>query len=189
MNYSEALPLSESLEDYLEAIYRVVQEKQVARPKDIAKRMNVSNASVTGALRALAERGLIHYAPYDLVTFTPEGVAAAEEINRRHIHIKEFLIDFLHVEAKVADETACRMEHAMSGEIVDKFVRFATFLRSCPRGGEHWIDAFERQCDQDSSCADCGQCVTLALDRLHKNQEEFLKGEGNAQPENQSSGA
>ena len=44
--------LSASLEDYIEAIYHIVAEKQVARGKDIAARLNVSGASVTEALRA-----------------------------------------------------------------------------------------------------------------------------------------
>ena len=47
--------LSASLEDYIEAIYHIVEEKLVARSKDIAIRLDVSRASVTEALRALAK--------------------------------------------------------------------------------------------------------------------------------------
>ena len=60
--------LSASLEDYLKAIFRIVAVKQAARAKDISARLNVSNSSVTGALRTLADRGLINYA---LTTSSP----------------------------------------------------------------------------------------------------------------------
>ena len=54
--------LSASLEDYLEAIFHIVAEKKVARAKEIAEALQVSRPSVTGALHALAERGLVNYA-------------------------------------------------------------------------------------------------------------------------------
>ena len=66
--------LSASLEDYLEAIFHVVEAKQASRAKDIADRLNVNSSSVTSALHALKERGLVNYEPYDLVTLTPEGL-------------------------------------------------------------------------------------------------------------------
>lgn len=69
--------LSESLEDYLEAIYHIVSQKQAARATDISKRLNVNPSSVTGALRSLADKGLVNYAPYDIVTLTAEGSVAA----------------------------------------------------------------------------------------------------------------
>jgi DtxR family Mn-dependent transcriptional regulator len=48
--------LSANMEDYLETIYHIVSEKKAARAKDIAVRMAVNSASVTGALRLLGKR-------------------------------------------------------------------------------------------------------------------------------------
>ena len=75
--------LSASLEDYLEAIYHIVAEKQAARTKDISQRLKVNNSSVTGALRALAERQLVNYAPYEVITLTASGKKIARDIVRR----------------------------------------------------------------------------------------------------------
>ena len=47
-------PLSQSLEDYLEAIFHLIQENRVARVKDVAARLSVQMPSVTGALRSLS---------------------------------------------------------------------------------------------------------------------------------------
>ena len=133
MHPSLTSDLTESLEDYLEAIYRIIRERQVARAKDIAAMMRVSNASVTGALKTLAERELIHYAPYDFVTFTPHGETVAEEIYRRHEQLKGFLRDFLHVAEPEAEEVACRMEHAISRSVQEKLIRLASAIQDCPR--------------------------------------------------------
>jgi DtxR family transcriptional regulator, Mn-dependent transcriptional regulator len=121
--------LSSSLEDYLEAIYNLVSENKVARSKDIATCLKVSKASVTGALRHLSEKGLINYDPYKFITMTDRGEMVAKLIVRRHEVLKEFLIDILSIEPELADESACKMEHAISGEVIDKLLLFANFIK------------------------------------------------------------
>ena len=158
--------LSDSLEDYLEAIYRIILEKSQVKPKDIVKAMNVAGASVTGALRTLTDKGLVRYAPYDEISLTPTGMAVAQDIYSRHKRLKDFLINMLGVEEKEADETACRMEHAVSSEIIGKLVRFAEFIESCPRGGRLWISGFEHDCDPVHSAERCRDCVRITLEQI-----------------------
>ena len=69
--------LTPSQEDYLEAVYRISEEKKAARAKDIADRLNVRASSVTAALRTLAALELVHYAPYDLITLLAGGQMGA----------------------------------------------------------------------------------------------------------------
>ena len=116
--------LSESLEDYLEIILKLDNEQKVARAKDIADRMGVQRGSVTGALKALSEKDLINYAPYSFITLTKSGKRIAREIKRRHTVLKDFLKRVLQVEPGRAEETACRMEHAIDKESIDKLVHF-----------------------------------------------------------------
>ncbi|MBO5438056.1 MAG: metal-dependent transcriptional regulator [Thermoguttaceae bacterium] len=152
MENSQSKHLSESLEDYLEAILNIIDQNGVAWPRDIAKALKVSNASVTGALRALGERQLINYAPYAFVTLTTEGENYAREIVGRHEKIRAFLCDFLDVDPQLADETACKMEHILAPEIVQRFVRLAAFMKTSPCEGKAWLKPDFR------SCADCKQC-------------------------------
>ena len=142
--------LSESLEDYLEAIFHIIQAKRVARAKEIAGRLKVKSSSVTGALHALAERGLINYAPYDVVTLTARGEEVASDVVHRHEVLREFFLKVLCVGEAEADDAACRMEHAVSPEIVDRFVRFARFMRTSPEG-EAWIRSFAREAGDDGT--------------------------------------
>ncbi|HNT35010.1 MAG TPA: metal-dependent transcriptional regulator, partial [bacterium] len=92
MENSNADALSASQEDYLEAIFHIVRENQVARVRDISKRLNVKSSSVTGALQSLSERDLINYAPYDLITMKPKGLSLAKNIVRRHNALRDFFI-------------------------------------------------------------------------------------------------
>lgn len=125
--------LTESLEDYLEVIFHVFEERQTVRPKDIVARMQVRGASVTGALRALSRRGLIHYTPYDVVVLTPRGVEAAKDVIHRHEVLRRFLTNILGIEAQAADAEACRLEHAVSAAVLGRLVKLARFLEDCPR--------------------------------------------------------
>lgn len=124
--------ISASLEDYLEAIYHICSAKQAARAKDIVQRLGVHNSSVTQALRSLGEKGLINYAPYDIVTLTPAGRELAENVLRRHRTLHSFLTNVLAIDPETAEESACRMEHAIGGVILERLVHFLEFLDDCP---------------------------------------------------------
>lgn len=142
-----ASALSESLEDYLEAIFCIIDQRKVARPKDIIARMNVSGASVTGALRLLAERKLICYAPHDLISFTIEGAKIAGEIYRRHLNLRTFLTDVLLIESQQADEAACKMEHVLPDTIIGRMVQLADFLQQKPAFARQWRDTLTGEND------------------------------------------
>ncbi|HKJ64089.1 MAG TPA: metal-dependent transcriptional regulator, partial [Desulfopila sp.] len=89
------MELSASLEDYIETIYHIVEEKQVARAKNIADQLGVSRASVTEALRTLSGKGLINYAPYEVITMTALGREVAEDVIFRHTTLKNFFTKIL----------------------------------------------------------------------------------------------
>ncbi|MDA3971166.1 MAG: metal-dependent transcriptional regulator, partial [Desulfobulbaceae bacterium] len=116
--------LSASLEDYLETIAHIVEEKKVARAKEIAANLNVSRSSVTEALRSLAKKGLIHYAPYEVITMTAQGEIVSADIILRHQALQDFFIKVLAVDPQIADEGACKVEHAAPREIIDRMINF-----------------------------------------------------------------
>ena len=164
----EAHPgLSASLEDYLETIFQLEQASRVARAKDIADRMSVRRASVTGALRALAERGLINYSPYSFITLTPAGRRTAKDILRRHEVLKDFFTGILHLCPEDAEATAHRMEHSIESAAIDKLVSFLEFVGTCPRTDGRWLDAFARFCAKEPRTADCRSCLENCMQNVH----------------------
>jgi len=166
--------LTASLEDYLEAIFQIIVEKQAVRPKDIARRLKVSNASVTGALRSLAGKKLINYAPYDVISLTPTGKDAARDVVRRHEVLRDFFVKVLTIEESNADQAACRMEHSIPRDILERFIQFAEFIEVCPRGGSKWIAGFGYHCDQGDTEENCEKCISVTLEEVRKRK---LKGD------------
>lgn len=157
MNEKDAL--SASLEDYIETIYHIIQEKLVARSKEIAASMNVSRASVTEALRALSKKGLINYAPYEAITLTEKGKIVAEDVIFRHESLKRFFVEVLAIDPQVSEEAACRIEHAAPAEVIERMVNFIEFMQVCPRGGKDLIKGFADFCDKGKQTENCDDCI------------------------------
>ena len=130
--------VSASLEDYLEAIYHTEEAKGAARAKDIVQRVGVNSSSVTQALRSLAEKDLVNYAPYDVVTLTDSGRRIARDVVQRHEALREFLGKVLGFSSKEADRGACRMEHAIDGPILDRLAKFMAFYKASAAGAACW---------------------------------------------------
>ena len=159
--------LSPSLQDYLETIFHLEKSNRVARAKDIAEEMSVKRGTVTGALKALSERDLINYTPYNYITLTTTGRKLAKELVRRHETLKEFFILAFQMDPEAADANACRVEHAIDPIAFEKFVHFLEFLKSCPRAGDDWLESFARFCTEGAKPADdCEQCLEACLDRF-----------------------
>jgi len=161
----EKTDLSASLEDYIEAIYHIIEEKLVARSKEIAAKLDVSRASVTEALRALSKKGLINYAPYEAITLTIEGKEVAEDVIFRHDALKKFFIEVLAINETTAEEGACRVEHAAPPEIIDRMIKFIEFMQICPRGGDEMIQGFANYCKRGTKSDNCDNCVSQCIER------------------------
>lgn len=136
--------LSASLEDYLEAIYLISGEEGEARSKKIKEHLRVSGPSVTEALQLLAEKGLVNYAPYENITLTSSGKEIARGVLHRHEILRGFFINVLGVDAKLADEGACKMEHVVSESIIDRMVKYTKYLEiECKARGCEKVNCFE----------------------------------------------
>ena len=162
--------LTASLEDYLEAIHVIVSEKRVARVRDIAGRLDVHKSTVTAALHTLADRQLINYVPYEAVTLTPRGRRAGANVLRRHETLRRFLTDVFGVGKKTATETACKMEHVIPSDVVERFAAFSEFIEVCPRAGAEWIRGFGYFREEGRKRGNCERCVELTLKEAGKHR-------------------
>ena len=122
--------LTESLEDYLEAIAELIADEGHAHSKDISARLHVTMPSVTGALRQLEKMGYIVYNTHYPVQLTPEGKAIADEVIRRHNVLKRFFSHILGLPGDRATATACRLEHAVDSDTIERFILFSEAIES-----------------------------------------------------------
>ncbi len=129
-----AMNLSESLEDYLEAIAELIAVEGHAHTKDIAEKLNVKMPSVTGAIRQLKALNYIIYNSHCPVMLTAEGKAIAEDVMHRHKVLKEFFAEVLGLPVAKASDAACHIEHVVDGDAIRRFVIFSEAI-------EHRSDA------------------------------------------------
>ena len=138
--------LTEALEDYLEAVYDIIDDKGGVRVKDIAERLHVKNSSVTVALRNLREAGFVNYEPYGVISLTESGFYEARRLSETHQVFRQFFVKILGVDKKAANETACRLEHTMAPEVMARFLQFMKFISTNQAIDEHWEEKFKQFC-------------------------------------------
>ncbi len=134
------------MEDYLKVIYEIAKQTKTSevRVKDIAKRLEVTRPSVVGMIKHLVEHELAVHHRYGGVELTSKGSRVAREMINRHRVLRRFLEEVLGLDAQVAEEDACRMEHSLSVETIDRFLALEEFRKSGPDMGELRGEAFRR---------------------------------------------
>ena len=158
--------LTPTLEDYLQAIHRIESERKVARPKDICEAQGVASSTVTAALQSLAEKGMINYEPYELITLTPAGREKAERLATRLRIVRDFLEEILGLDPGQAAATACDMEHAVGRQALERFVCIMAFIRRHSPAGVDWREAFRRFIEQGAGGRSCEECVADYMETL-----------------------
>lgn len=110
--------LSGSIQDYLKHIYALTEDGGTASTTDLAARLGVAPASVTGMLQRLATAlpPLVTYRKHQGVRLTPEGRRAALEVIRHHRLLETYLVTMLGYSWDTVHEEACRLEHVISEE-------------------------------------------------------------------------
>jgi len=121
----------EATEDYLETINSLIGEKGFAASVDIAERMNVSKPTVTSIVKKLHNQGYLVHEKYRGIKLTPKGKKLAEEMQKKHRLITNFLVLF-GVDEGVAREEAEKIEHGLHSDTLAKLQAFTEFMLSNP---------------------------------------------------------
>ena len=106
--------LTASLEDYLEVICNLAEESNVIRAVDISKKLNISRASATEALKKLVNKGFINYERHEKISLTEIGKTVAQDIVSKHSVLEMFFEEFLNLSKSEASENACKIEHVIT---------------------------------------------------------------------------
>ena len=115
--------LTAPVEDYLKAIYELERLSGAAGTTDIAQRLSIAPASVSGMVRRLAEHGLLDHERYRGVKLTDEGRRQALRMIRRHRVIESYLTRALGYPWDLVHDEAERLEHAASDELIDRMAK------------------------------------------------------------------
>ena len=112
--------ISSSLEDYLELIHNKISKNETIKAIDIANKFNVSRPTVSEALIKLADMDLIIYEGRKGIKITPKGIAQAKKTVKKHEILSNFFTKILNINSNLADKNACKIEHVIDDEIIEK---------------------------------------------------------------------
>ncbi len=116
--------LTASLEDYLEVICNYTENNKNIRAIDISKELNVSRASVTEALKKLAQRGFVNYDRYGTISLTENGKNIAMNVVSKHKILQTFFEKILGLTQAEASENACKIEHIITDNAFNKISEY-----------------------------------------------------------------
>ncbi len=128
------MSLTRSVEDYLKAIYHLAPGEEPASTNDIAERLGLSPASVSGMIKRLSDTGLLEHVPYRGVVLTESGRRSALRMVRRHRLIEAYLVAHLGYTWDTVHEEAERLEHAVSDLLVERMAVALGHPRVDPHG-------------------------------------------------------
>jgi len=122
---------STARDDYLEQILHLIEEKGYARPIDISKKLNISQASVTNMLLKLDTEGLVKHVKYRGTTLTEEGLRIAKAIIDRHETLTRFL-ELFEIDKDTIYRDVEGMEHHVSRPTLEAIRSLANHLETNP---------------------------------------------------------
>jgi DtxR family Mn-dependent transcriptional regulator len=167
--------LSESIQDYLKAIYELRCENARATTNAIAARLDIAPASVTGMLKKLAEMKLVEYEPYQGAALTLAGEKIALEVIRHHRLIELYLTEAMGYSWDQVHAEADRLEHAISEEFEDKISSILGDPKFDPHGDpiptkEGLVSASSR-----AALSDVPSGSTVRIERIRDEDPALLR--------------
>jgi DtxR family transcriptional regulator, Mn-dependent transcriptional regulator len=122
-NMTENPSQSESVENFLKAIYALQQDEDRVSTNTLSDVLNKTAPSVTDMAQRLENAGLVDYQKYRGVVLTEAGREIALRIIRRHRLIELYLVRELGYELHEVHEEAERLEHKVSERFVQAIAR------------------------------------------------------------------
>jgi DtxR family Mn-dependent transcriptional regulator len=161
---------SESVEEYVEGIFRLQKEVDRVSTGEIATYMTVSAGSATTMVKKLAEMGLVEHTPYQGIRLTPFGEKVAKQLTRAHRILERFLVDVLELPWDDVHELACKLEHFLSEDVIDRMDKKLDFPATCPHGNPVDPDAPDH-----SFRLEAARPGRLRVVRISDERVEFLR--------------
>lgn len=130
-----------TIEDYVELIYILQNKDEKVHTNSIASALDINPASVTEIFQKLSGEGYIDYEKYSGVTLTQKGKKIAISTKKKHDTLKNFLT-ILGINEKIANVDACKIEHVVNSETMERLTKFVEFVHQ-KKEGSRWVDHFK----------------------------------------------
>ena len=153
-------------DDYISAIYELIEKKEIATNKKISEILGVKAASVSEMLKKLAEEGEV-YTENKSILLTETGKMRARTLLTKHRLWELFLVEYLGYSWKNVHEDAKALEYVTSNGLKDRLNEFLNKPKHCPHGNE----IYENHPDVDK-LKKLSELSKGAKCRLHKVEDD-----------------
>lgn len=116
------MAVSEAIENYLETIYILSQEKSGVHAVDICAYLSYSRPTVSIVLKQMREQGLVTVDEANHIALTEEGERIAQRMHERHELLTRLFMSY-GVSKETAMRDACKIEHDLSDETFEALKR------------------------------------------------------------------
>ncbi|MGO1060441.1 transcriptional regulator MntR [Planococcus sp. FY231025] len=120
-----------SMEDHIEIIYALIEQKGYARVSDIAETLSVLPSSVTKMVQKLDKDGYLIYERYRGLVLTPKGQKLGKRLLKRHDLLEQFL-RVIGVEEERIYRDVEGIEHHLSWNSIDRIADLVQVLEESP---------------------------------------------------------
>lgn len=132
---STSTGVSPTIEEYLEAIYKLQEREGSAKTTELAKELKVALGTITNTIESMEKQSLVVHQPYKGVKLTSKGRKIALDVVRRHRLSERLLVDILRIEWSRAHDAACKLEHAFADKELSRPLEEALgHPKTCPHG-------------------------------------------------------
>ncbi|HEX6989746.1 MAG TPA: transcriptional regulator MntR [Bacillota bacterium] len=138
------------MEDYLETIYELIQEKGYARVSDIAAALDLQPSSVTRMVQKLDEQRYVVYERYRGLVLTARGEQIGRQMRRRHRTLEQFLRQIGVDDEAIIQQDVEGIEHHVSLTTMNALRRLVEFMDEHPqflRALAAYVQAGDRAAD------------------------------------------
>jgi DtxR family transcriptional regulator, Mn-dependent transcriptional regulator len=125
---------SASQEDYLKAIWEMLDEDQAPISARLAEELNVTPPAVTAALKRMTRDGYVRMDKTGRIRLTIKGLKIAQHLALRHQLAEVLLTEVIGLPWSKAHHEAERLEHVISPEIEALLIKKFGNRKSCPHG-------------------------------------------------------
>ncbi|MDQ0160147.1 transcriptional regulator MntR [Alkalibacillus sp. S2W] len=137
-----------SMEDYIEQIYLLIDQKGYARASDIAERLSVHPSSVTKMVKKLDEKDYIHYEKYRGLVLTDKGNKIGKRLVYRHELLEQFL-ELIGVEEGEIYEEVEGIEHHLSWNSIFRIGDLLEYFQEDPERLKQLEDIQKRNSNKE----------------------------------------
>lgn len=121
-------------ENYLKALYHLVNENDEVSVNDLSRQLNIKMPSVNSMVKKFAEKNWVKYESYKPIKLTESGKKEASLIVRKHRLTEMFLVEKMGFGWENVHEIAEQLEHIHSDAFFDKMDEILNYPKMDPHG-------------------------------------------------------